>query len=288
MPEIRTVGVIGASSLIGQCLLPILLQSQFKVVAFSRQSRYESTETLIWKSALEATELSHDVIPYWICLAPIWIIPEYAETLKNCGARHIVALSSTSRFTKSESSDDSEKQLAQQLIAAETSLQSWAEQNRIAWTILRPTLIYGLGKDKNITEIAGLIRRFGFFPLIGKAKGLRQPVHAKDIAQATLSALSSPHAAKNSYNLSGGETLDYKSMVERIFVGLGKTPIFLTIPSGLMQMIIIGLRCLPRYRHWKLAMAERMNQDLIFDHQLARKDLDFNPRPFSLGPEDLS
>lgn len=287
MLEHRVVGVIGATSMIGQCLLPLLLEAHCKIVAFSRQSRFQSTETLIWKSADSVPESSSDAIPYWLCLAPIWVIPEYVETLKACGAKHIVALSSTSRFTKPQSSDESEKLLAQRIIEAETNLQSWSDQNQITWTILRPTLIYGLGQDKNITEIAGLIRRFGFFPLIGKADGLRQPVHAKDVAGAVLSAISSPQAANKSYNLSGGETLTYKAMVERIFIGIGKTPVFLQIPWRLMQLIILALRCLPRYRHWKLAMAERMNQDLIFDHQEARKDLDFNPRFFRLEPEDL-
>jgi hypothetical protein len=54
-----------------------------------------------------------------------------------------------------------------------------------------------------------------------------------------------------------------------------------------MQLTIMVLRCFPRYRQWKLAMAERMNQDLIFDHQEAMKDLGFNPRLFKLEPEDL-
>jgi nucleoside-diphosphate-sugar epimerase len=287
MFENRVVGVIGATSMVGQCILPLLSDAHCKIVAFSRQSNFPSTETLIWKSSNSLPESYIDAIPYWICLAPIWVISEYFETLNACGARHIIALSSTSRYTKSQSSDDSEKLLAQNIFEAEAKLQCWAEENQIAWTIMRPTLIYGLGQDKNITEIAGLIRRFGFFPLIGKAKGLRQPVHVKDVAWAVLSALSSPAAANKSYNLSGGETITYKAMVERIFISIGKTPLFLKIPIRLMQLTIMVLRCFPRYRQWKLAMAERMNQDLIFDHQEAMKDLGFNPRLFKLEPEDL-
>ena len=287
MFENRVVGVIGATSMVGQCVLPLLFDAHCKVVAFSRQSNFPSTDTLIWKSSHSLPDSSIDLIPYWICLAPIWVISEYFETLKACGAKHIIALSSTSRYTKSQSPDDTEKLFAQNIIAAESTLQCWAEENQVVWTIMRPTLIYGLGQDKNITEIAGLIRRFGFFPLIGKAKGLRQPVHVKDVAWAVLSALSSPAVANKSYNLSGGETITYKAMVERIFISLGKNPLFLKIPIRLMQLIIMVLRCFPRYRQWKLAMAERMNQDLIFDHQEAIKDLGFNPRLFKLEPEDL-
>jgi len=47
------------------------------------------------------------------------------------------------------------------------------------------------------------------------------------------------------------------------------------------------MRLLPRYRHWSVAMAERMNSDLVFDHSDAERDFGFSPRPFWLSLEDL-
>lgn len=35
-------------------------------------------------------------------------------------------------------------------------------------------------------------------------------------------------------------------------------------------------------------MAQRMNQDMVFDHTEASRDLNFFPRNFQLGKEDLS
>ncbi len=72
---------------------------------------------------------------------------------------------------------------------------AWAASHGVEWIILRPTLIYGLGRDKNIAEIARFVRRFGFSPLFGKAKGLRQPLHAQDVAGACIAALDAPDAA---------------------------------------------------------------------------------------------
>ncbi len=315
--EGKTAGVIGAGSLVGQCLLPLLTQAGCKIVAFSRQPMMQSCENVIWFSAASAREslpnssnnqlrttaaspaLADPVpaisnamlpnhIPYWICLAPLWVLPEYFQALKASGAKRVVALSSTSRFTKDHSPDASERLLAQRLMDAEARIQAWAEQERIEWVILRPTLIYGLGKDKNIHEIIRLIRRFGFFPLIGEAHGLRQPVHAEDVAIASLSALSAAAAANKSYNISGGETLTYKKMVERVFIGLGRKPFYLKVPKSLMRLFIMILRCLPRYRDWKLSMAERMNQDLVFEHLAATQDLNYAPRPFRLETDDLT
>lgn len=131
--------------------------------------------------------------------------------------------------------------------------------------VLRPTLIYGLGRDKNVAEIALFIRRFGFFPLLGKAMGLRQPVHAEDVAGACLAALASPLAANRAYNISGAETLPYREMVSRVFAALQKRPWLVTIPLVIFGMAVACLRFFPRYRHWSAAMAERMNRDLVFD-----------------------
>ncbi len=176
---------------------------------------------------------------------------------------------------------------AARLVEAETRLVDWANANGVDWCILRPTLIYGLGRDSNISEIARMIRRYHFFPLFGKATGLRQPVHADDVAQACVAALECPGASGRSFNLSGGETLPYRSMVERVFTALGYRPRFISVPLALFRLCIPLLRLLPRYRHWSLAMVERMNQDMVFDHGEAKRVLGFSPSEFVLTREDL-
>jgi nucleoside-diphosphate-sugar epimerase len=162
----------------------------------------------------------------------------------------------------------------------------WAQTHRVDWTILRPTLIYGFGQDKNVSEIARFIRRFGFFPLLGTAGGLRQPVHVHDVAKACLAALT-VSTANRAYALSGGEVLTYRDMAERIFLALGRRLRIVTIPLWIFRGAVAAVRCLPRYRHWSAAMAERMNRNLVFDHSDAEKDLGFTPRRFLLLPTDL-
>ncbi len=198
-----------------------------------------------------------------------------------------MALSSTSRFTKVGSGDTAETVVAARLIEAEDRVVAWAKSRGIEYVILRPTLIYGLGRDKNISEIARFIRRFGFFPVLGRAHGLRLPIHVEDVAAACISALQAPDAANRAYNISGGETLTYREMVARVFVALGRRPRLLTVPLWAFRLAVSVLRCLPRYRQWSAAMAERMNQDLVFDHAEAVRDLGFKPRGFALAAEDF-
>jgi nucleoside-diphosphate-sugar epimerase len=135
--------------------------------------------------------------------------------------------------------------------------------------------------------MARFMRRFGFFPLLGRAGGLRQPVYVEDVASACLAALDAPQAGNRAYNLSGGETLSYRDMAGRVFAALGCRPRLVTVPLWLIRLSLAVMRRLPRYRQWSAAMAERMNRDLVFDHADAARDLGYAPRPFSLAEEDL-
>ncbi|WP_431700425.1 NAD-dependent epimerase/dehydratase family protein [Pseudomonas sp. BR20] len=288
MPEV-TVGVLGASSLVGRCLLVLLAQENFKLVAFSRQpQRGTDSDAISWQQLPEPGVSKYaEPIPYWICVAPIWALPQHFALLQACGARKVVALSSTSRFSKSHSVDSAERRLASLLGDAEARVEQWAQDHGVHWGILRPTLIYGQGRDKNISEIARFIRRFGFFPLLGGAMGLRQPVHAEDVASACMRALQAPKVRRHAYNLSGAETLPYREMVARVFTAQNRRPRLLTVPLWGFRITLLLLRVLPRYRHWSAAMAQRMNQDLVFEHTDAARDLGFAPRGFLLSQDDL-
>lgn len=291
----QCVGVLGAASLVGESLLPVLAGAGWRVVAYSRRMVDRAGDgRVLWRrlageSASPVPPAGEDgAIPFWICLAPLWVLPDYLPLIEAAGARRIVVLSSTSRFTKVGSGDTAEQANAAQLIADEARVQAWAASRGIEWVILRPTLIYGHGRDKNITEIARLVRRFGFFPLLGKATGLRQPVHADDVANACAAALQSAAASNHAYNLSGGETLPYREMVGRIFAAMNRRPRLVTVPLSVFRLAIACLRWLPRYRQWSAAMAERMNLDMVFDPADAARDLNFSPRRFRLSSDDIS
>lgn len=287
----RHVGLLGATSLIGECLLKQLIQNDWRITAFSRRPIAQNHPQITWQQLVTMNQLrvgaEINTISVWICAAPIWIIPEQFDLLSAYGARRIVVLSSTSRFTKNTSSDPCERKIAQQLIEAEEFVQTWATKHEVEWIILRPTLVYGHGQDKNISEITRFIRRFGFFPLLGSAKGLRQPIHVEDVASACYVALDTLNLINRSYNLTGEETLSYREMIKRIFEALNLPPRMLTIPLWFFQIAVWGLNCLPHYRNWTSAMVERMNQDLTFDCSDAKRDLNFSPRPFKLKTEDL-
>lgn len=282
-PQLR-IGILGGSSLLGERALPLLAQTGHPTSAFTRSLPKVSCPDVMWRNADNWHGLTLDT---FLSFAPIWVLPDYLERLASAHVKRVVALSSTSRFAKQASPDARERALAQRLIRAEEQLEQWAIERQIEWVILRPTMIYGFGRDKNISQIARFIQRFGFFPLIDGATGLRQPVHADDVIQACLSAMNTPGLPSGGYNLSGGEVLPYHTMVRRIFQALGCPERTLPLPAKALTQVVSIMRCLPRYRHLSGALVARMNQDLVFDHSDASDRLGFAPRAFHLMGEDL-
>ncbi len=284
------MGVIGASSLVGRCAIPLLAKAGHPVVAFSRRNRDQQPVLGVsWRqlAAPGADQVAPSPIEEWLCLAPIWVLPQYFDMIAAHGARRVVALSSTSRFTKVGSTESAESAVAAQLAAGEANLKTWAAAHHVEWVILRPTLIYGLGQDKNLTEIARFICRFSFFPLISNATGLRQPIHVEDAATVCVAALAEPLAANREYNIAGRDALQYREMVRHIFIAAHLRPRLITIPLLAFRMALACLRVLPKYRNWSVAMAERMQKDMVFDCSDAARDLGFSPRAFAFGPEDF-
>ena len=109
-------------------------------------------------------------------------------------------------------------------------------------TLLRPTLVYGAGRDATLTRIATLARRWGRFPLPRHANGLRQPVHVDDLAMAAFAALGSAASHGQTYALPGGETVTYREMVRRVLAVLEPPPTLVELPSPLFNLALAAAK----------------------------------------------
>jgi hypothetical protein len=222
--------------------------------------------------------------PAALSLSPIWLLPEALPALEQAGVRRLIAFSSTSLFTKAASPEAEERAVAQRLAEGEAQTAAFCEAHGIAWTVFRPTMIYAEGRDRNVSRLAGLIRRFRVLPLAGSGEGRRQPVHADDLAEACLRALDRPETFGRAYDLPGGETLTYRAMAVRIFHGLGLRPRVVSLPPRLWQA---GLKlAAPLLPGATAAMGERMGEDLVFDGS-ARRPTSAGARGRS-GPASLA
>lgn len=218
-----------------------------------------------------------------IATLPIWHLAPLADRLAQAGVQRLVCFSTTSVLGKAETSTARERATVERVNDAEQQLSARSDAAGMALTILRPTLIYGTGRDQSIAAAARFIRRFGFYPIYGNALGARQPVHADDLAAAALSALDNPQTQGRIYALGGAETLSYREMIARIFLVLGRSPRMVRIP-GLPQILALAGAVIPG-SELSADVARRMNQDLAFDDGAAARDFGYAPRAFLAGGE---
>jgi nucleoside-diphosphate-sugar epimerase len=281
--QIVRVFLTGATSQVGRFLLPQLLDAGHEVLATSRQSMPDR-ERLSWVMGdLSDNRFSCPLAQALVHIAPLHLLPKLLPDFLVAGGKRVICFGTTSRYSKSASSDPQEQALVRAQVAAEARVAELCEAAGADWTLFRPTLIYGAGTDRNVTLIAHLIRRFGVFPLFGKASGLRQPVHADDLAVACMAALSEPRSFNRAYDLTGDETLSYRQMVERIFASEGRRPRFVNMPLGLFAAVIWCVSRIPRFKDLNSEMVRRMNEDLVYDSSSAVRDFGFSPRGFEPG-----
>jgi nucleoside-diphosphate-sugar epimerase len=102
-------------------------------------------------------------------------------------------------------------------------------------------------------------------------RGLRQPVHADDIAQAVLAALDRP--AHRVVMLGGGERLRAQEMFARVQHSLPLATLPLPLPTWLLRL---ARHVVPRVR----GPLTRLEVDLIADNTELETLLGIHPRPF--------
>jgi nucleoside-diphosphate-sugar epimerase len=192
--------------------------------------------------------------------------------------KRVVAFTSTSIATKMDSEVAIERQNIQNFAKDEERLIAICQQLGVAWTVLRPTLIYDEGKDQNVSRLAALIRRLGFVPLYGRASGLRQPVHAQDLAIGAIRAAHNDAAKSKVYDLPGKDTISYHEMVGRIFDGMGRRRMGIALPPLLWKLAFNAAS--PFFPNANIAMGTRMAKDMIFDPAPATQDFGWQPRGF--------
>ena len=275
--------ITGASSQIGGCLIARILAANGTVIACSRKPQRGGKSGIRWIQLDLERPLPEGLPPDphdLIHLAPLPLLPARVEELAGRGIRRLIAIGSTSRYSKVDSGHPGEREVARRLASAESVLADRCEAAGVVWTIFRPTLIYGVGQDQNVSAIARFVSRYRFYPLAGEGSGLRQPVHADDLAHACLLALHNPRTHGKAYNLAGGEVLSYRDMVSRVFASVGLPPRFIRLPPRLLRATLRLAAWLPRLQYLTPDMANRMNLDLCFDFSPAADDFGYSPRPF--------
>jgi nucleoside-diphosphate-sugar epimerase len=157
-------------------------------------------------------------------------------------------------------------------------------RGKIFITLLRPTMIYGSSRDRNMYKLIDYLFRRKFFPVFGDGNNLMQPVLAKDLADAYFGVLMNRAITANQeYNLPGKNPIKYIDLLKSVCDKLGTNNVLVRIPIGLA---LFGARVYGAVSKDPLISVEqvmRMREDKVFSYEAARRDFGYDPADFNEG-----
>ena len=166
----------------------------------------------------------------WISFGPIWLLAPFLEQLAKHypqrlrDLRGLIACSSSSALTKRFAFNDFDRALVARLISAEDQLLATCHRLDVPCRILRPSLIYGqVGPygDRNLSRLLALMRRLPLV-LLPSHSGLRQPIHASQLAAVALHLAQQmlgpglDSALPERIALGGDSQISYKAMLQAL------------------------------------------------------------------------
>jgi nucleoside-diphosphate-sugar epimerase len=279
---LSTFIIFGATGATGGLLLPVLLERGERVHAVSRQpppAADRPQPAWIRGDLFGIVDALPQVADVIVSLGPLDAFSAWFDGAAVAGVRRVIALSSMSAESKSDSPDGAERALAEVLRAAEQRLLRTAAERGIGCTLLRPTLIYGGGPDRSLVPIARFATRWRVLPIPLGASGLRQPVHAADLASAVDAVIDCAAAHGRIYPLGGGERLRFDRMFLRLRAAMPTFVLPLPVPQAMIRAAL-HLRSGRGAGTINTAAVGRLRADLIADNSAAVRDFGFAPRKF--------
>jgi nucleoside-diphosphate-sugar epimerase len=153
----------------------------------------------------------------------------------------------------------------------------------LPWTIVRPTMIYGSERDKNVHRLLRFLDRLPLFPMFGSGTNLWQPVYHGDCAGAILETLNNPETVNRSYDLPGANPLTYLHLVKTAAAALGREPRIVRVPIEPVRRALVAAERLRLPLPVDSGQVMRLREDKAYPYEDAKRDLGYAPRPFREG-----
>jgi nucleoside-diphosphate-sugar epimerase len=274
--------VSGATGFTGSHLLPLLLARGYDVRCFVRPSSDTSLlpegkvelayGNLDDQSSLEQALKGVDAL---INVASLGFghAPNVVGAAVRSGTRRAIFISTTAIFTTLDAPSK-----ASRLAAEETIRKSGLD-----FTILRPTMIYGSSRDRNMCRLIRYLKRWPVIPIFGDGECLQQPVYVEDVALAVRQSLEKEQTVGHSYNISGAEPLTYNRVIDTVCEQMKRRVHKIHFPVAPVASSLKLFERLSLRLPVKAEQILRLNEHKAFDFSDAARDFGYEPRPFAEG-----
>jgi len=270
----------GATSLPGLTLLKRLLECGHDVRCLMRSGspnlmrlKRECSEIVHGDAGNEASLVralpGMDAVAH---VAGLTFAPQVVAAMRRSGVDRLLAVGSTSVHSAYEHRSGHRKEM-----------EKVVRGSGLAWTVVRPTMIYGSELDRNMRHLLRFLDRFPILPLFGDGTNLWQPVYHEDLARGMLAALELPEAVGRSYDLPGAAPLTYRDLVLTAAGALGRKPQILKLPLGPVRQALAFAERARLPLPVKSEQVLRLREDKAYPYDEAREELGYKPRPFHEG-----
>ena len=152
----------------------------------------------------------------------------------------------------------------------------------LAWTIFRPSFIYG-PQDKAINTLAKLVQRLPFVPVLGGGNTRIQPISVANVARAFVGAIRNDESISQTYDLCGPEPFTWNELYDKLqaILGTRKPKWHLPLPIARVQAALFE-KILPNppFTRDQLLM---LQEDNIGDPKPAERDFVLEQESFEEG-----
>ena len=276
----KMILVTGATGYTGPYVVEALMRAGERVRALVRPSsdpeRVRELGAEVWVGDLEDERSVLDALDGAEAVLGVSHIRHAPALVRACATRGVtrgVFFSSCRIFSRTPS------RTVKELMDGEAAV----AQSNLDYTILRPTMIYGPGEDRNLSRIRQHIRRHRVIPVFGSGERLQQPVFVKDVALAAARVTRISATIRKTYTLAGPRPIPYAGLIDAIAAAEGRwiVKIYLPVRASAWFAGVWGrLSGEPRLT---AEQVRRFDEEKAFDIEEARRDFDFEPIPFEEG-----
>ena len=195
------------------------------------------------------------------------------SAIRRAGIKRCLFISTTAIFTQLNAASKGVRMAAEKTIV----------ESGLDYTILRPTMIYGSSRDRNIWRLIKYLDKFPIIPICGSGNNLQQPVYVGDVAEAVTKALLTETTCRKSYNIAGANPLTFNQIIDTVSALLGRKIKKIYLP---LKPVILALSLMERVGvifPIKKEQVLRLNEDKCFDYSKAIRDFGYQPRTFRDG-----
>ncbi len=184
------------------------------------------------------------------------------------GVQHFVHISSASVVYPNPTRYSLSKREGERIVTS---------QDRMRWTIIRPTLVYDENGGVEFMKYLEFLKRFPVVPFIGRGQALKNPVHTEDIMEGLIAIAGNPRTYGKVYAMSGGEAISIWELSKLMLRHQGIEKPFVPIPVWTCRALAFVLARLTKNPPLTWQMIAGIIQDANLDHSSATTDFGYRP-----------